>query len=140
MTEPSTDRTVSLRKLRHSVQKRCVKAVYAIAGETGLSKADQMIRLDAVIELLETALAKAKAARQLAGERDFDAHLAAKAKAEAEATAKAQAEQQAALAQQAESLPDSAEKASEAQTFEQLINQLAGMPATPPEQKDQPPF
>jgi aminopeptidase N len=134
MTEPSTDRTVSLRKLRHSVQKRCVKAVYAIAGETGLSKADQMIRLDAVIELLETALAKAKAARQLAGERDFDAHLAAKAKAQA------QAEQQAALAQQAESLPDSAEKASEAQTFEQLINQLAGMPATPPEQKDQPPF
>jgi hypothetical protein len=99
MTSP-TNRALDLRKLRRSVQKRCFLSFQLLIGQPGLSKADQMIRLDKVIETLEEALAKAKIAREFAGSRDFDAHLAAKAAAQAAQAAH-------------DTIPDSAEKASE---------------------------
>lgn len=128
MSEPTqpdipTDQPVSLRKLRHSIQKHAFYALLSAKGVPGLAKADQMIRLDKAIEELEVALAKAKAARQLVGDRDFDAHQAEKAT------------QQAKQAQH-ETLPDSPEKSSEQLTFDQLIGQLAG----DDKPQDQPPF
>lgn len=128
MSEPTqpdipTDQPLSLRKLRHSVLKHAFFAAMLCKGQPGLSKADQMIRLDNVMEQLEVALAKAKIARKLVADRDFDAHQAEKAA------------QQAKQAQH-ETLPDSPEKSSEQLTFDQLIGQLAG----DDKPQDQPPF
>jgi hypothetical protein len=128
MTDPTSQpRALDLRKMRHSVQKRCYKAFYLLGGQPGLSKADQMIRLDAAIELLESALAKAKKAHKFVAERDFDAHLAAK-----------QAKKD--MVAQAETLPDSPEKAQEQLTFDQLIKQLSGMTPGSDQPQDNPPF
>jgi rubrerythrin len=112
MSEPTninipTDRPVSLRKLRHSIQKHAYFAAVATAGQPGLSKADQMIRADKCIEELEIALAKAKAARELVASRDFDAHQAEKAASQVSHDA----------------LP-AGEAAQEKLTFQQIIDQL----------------
>lgn len=123
-TQPSipTDRPVSLRKLRHSIQKHAYYAAITSAGQPGLAKADQMIRMDKCIEELETALAKAKAARDLVASRDFDAHQATKAAKQVPHDA----------------LPDSAEKSAEQMTFDDLIKQLGGDQT--PDDGQQPPF
>lgn len=122
MTNP-TNRALDLRKLRRSVQKRCFLSFQLLIGQPGLSKADQMIRLDKVIETLEEALAKAKTAREFAGSRDFDAHLAAKA---------AQAAHDA--------IPDGAAKAKEDLTFAEIISQLEGKAPGTDKPENTPPF
>lgn len=122
MTNP-TNRALDLRKLRRSVQKRCFLSFQLLIGQPGLSKADQMIRLDKVIETLEEALAKAKTAREFAGSRDFDAHLAAKA---AQATHDA--------------IPDGAAKAKEDLTFAEIISQLEGQAPGTDKPENTPPF
>lgn len=126
MTNP-TNRALDLRKLRRSVQKRCFLSFQLLIGQPGLSKADQMIRLDKVIETLEEALAKAKTAREFAGSRDFDAHLAAKAAAKAAQTAH-------------DAIPDGAAKAKEDLTFAEIISQLEGKAPGTDKPENTPPF
>lgn len=133
MSEPTpsnipTDRPLSLRKLRHSIQRHAFFAAKATAGQPELSKADQMIRMDNCIEQLEIALEKAKAARKLVAERDFDAHQAEKA-----------VQVQAAQAQH-DTIPDSEEKSAEKLTFQQLIAQLEQQAPGAEKPEDTPPF
>jgi hypothetical protein len=112
MTSP-TNRALDLRKL--------------LIGQPGLSKADQMIRLDKVIETLEEALAKAKIAREFAGSRDFDAHLAAKAAAQAAQAAH-------------DTIPDGESKAKEDLTFAEIVSQLESQAPGPDKPENTPPF
>jgi hypothetical protein len=126
MTSP-TNRALDLRKLRRSVQKRCFLSFQLLIGQPGLSKADQMIRLDKVIETLEEALAKAKIAREFAGSRDFDAHLAAKAAAQAAQAAH-------------DTIPDGESKAKEDLTFAEIVSQLESQAPGPDKPENTPPF
>jgi small-conductance mechanosensitive channel len=128
MSEPTsnntpTDQPVSLRKLRHSIQRHAYFAAVATAGQPGLSKADQMIRADKCIEELETALAKAKAARDLVASRDFDAHQAEKA-----------------VKQVTHDALPAGEAAQEKLTFQQIIEQLEGKAPGTDKPGDTPPF
>lgn len=124
-----TDRPVSLRKLRHSIQKHAFYAAMATKGQPELSKADQMIRADKCIEELEIALAKAKAMRELVASRDFDAHQAEKA-------AKVQAQQ--AAHDQITGADETVQ--AEKLTFQQLIEQLEQQAPGQDKPQDTPPF
>lgn len=76
MTSPRTDRSV--RKLRHSIRKRAFYIFQLTRGVPGASKEDQIKILDKTIELLNEAMEKAKEAREIVVNRDFDAYKAAK--------------------------------------------------------------
>lgn len=112
MTQPSTDRSV--RKLRHSIQKRAYGVLMLGRGRPGLTQEQQVMVLDKQIELLNAALEKATEARKIVATRDFESYKAAKD------TEKAK---EAAIHDQ---LPASEETAMDSLAFEQLISQLAG--------------
>lgn len=131
MTQPSTQ--PSVRKLRHSVQKRAYAVLMILRGAPGATKEQQIQALDQSIDLLNQALEKAKQAREIVFMRDFDTYK------EAKDAAKAQAET--ALVAK-DTLPDGEEKSAEQLTFDEIIAKLNGggdAPAKPTED-DQPPF